>query len=104
QEQGESVEPVGTGAVIDPVAQAIQPARRIRSLADPAKSSLDSRVLRGWLRSVSEARAMTGGPHGAGPHRGASSCTGLKSGAPLSFSSTTTNLAGSESLALRPTT
>lgn len=49
-EQGESVEPVGTFRVVDPVAQAIEPARCIRPLADPAKSSLDGRVLRGLLR------------------------------------------------------
>jgi hypothetical protein len=39
--------------------------------------------------------------HGAAPHW---SCTGVRMGAPLAFSSTTTNLAGSVVLALRPTT
>src|SRR6185436_11186147 len=37
-------------------------------------------------------------------HYGASSFTGVRMGAPLPFSSTTTNLAGSVVLALRPTT
>src|SRR5262249_45336730 len=41
-----------------------------------------------------------GGVHGAAHH----SFTGVRMGAPLAFSSTTTNLAGSELLALRPTT
>jgi hypothetical protein len=39
--------------------------------------------------------------HGAEHHW---SCTGVRMGAPLAFSSTTTNLAGSVLLALRPTT
>jgi hypothetical protein len=41
-----------------------------------------------------------GGPHGAEHH----SFTGVRTGAPLAFRSTTTNLAGFVSLALRPTT
>ena len=40
------------------------------------------------------------GAHGAEHH----SFTGVRMGAPLAFSSTTTNLAGSVLLALRPTT
>jgi hypothetical protein len=39
-------------------------------------------------------------PHGAEHH----SFTGVRMGAPLPFSSTTTNLAGSVLLAFRPTT
>src|SRR5215467_8318493 len=39
--------------------------------------------------------------HGAEPHW---SVTGVRIGAPLAFSSTTTNLAGAVVLALRPTT
>src|SRR5438132_2548338 len=48
-------------------------------------------------------RARKGGGHGA---HGAEhhSFTGVRMGAPLPFSSTTTNLAGSVLLALRPTT
>jgi len=48
-------------------------------------------------------RAVKGGGHGA---HGAEhhSFTGVRIGAPLPFSSTTTNLAGSVLLALRPTT
>jgi len=44
--------------------------------------------------------SVAGGAHGAEPH----SCTGVRMGAPLAFSSTTTNLAGAVVLALRPTT
>ena len=48
-------------------------------------------------------RLMGGGGHGA---HGAvhHSFTGVRMGAPLPFSSTTTNLAGAVVLALRPTT
>src|SRR5215475_3273985 len=44
--------------------------------------------------------AVAGGAHGAAYH----SCTGVRMGAPVAFSSTTTTLAGAVVLALRPTT
>ncbi len=49
-------------------------------------------------------RSVAGGAHGAAHHWCESSFTGVRMGAPLAFSSTTTNLAGSVLLALRPTT
>ena len=52
------------------------------------------------LRLVGEDAAEGHGAHGAERH----SFTGVRMGAPLPFSSTTTNLAGSVLLALRPTT
>ena len=45
-------------------------------------------------------RSVAGGAHGAEHY----SFTGVRTGAPLAFSSTTMNLAGSVLLALRPTT
>jgi len=62
---------------------------------------------RAWFASTADPAqmesAVKGGGHGAQgtEHH---SFTGVRMGAPLPFSSTTTNLAGSVLLALRPTT
>src|SRR5262249_43460595 len=71
-EHCESVEPVGTGLAIDPVEQAIEPARCVWPLADLAKSSLDGRVLRGLLRlsaAPASARNLRPPPGSEGPDR-----------------------------------
>ncbi len=57
-------------------------------------------VRAGSPRETRAAESVAGGAHGAEHH----SFTGVRMGAPLAFSSTTTNLAGSVLLALRPTT
>src|SRR5262249_49184385 len=75
------------------------PGVRASALPSPVSSPPAARARRESSRAACRG-AVAGGAHGAAYH----SCTGVRMGAPVAFSSTTTTLAGAVVLALRPTT